>query len=90
VALPAIPDAIEAAVRAGRSDQPGRRLAALKSWAETAPADPRRAWLAQCQALGLQPPEEAFGEPLARADGLTPLEQGRPELRYGEGSVAER
>jgi hypothetical protein len=85
-ALPAIPDAIEAAVRAGRSDQPRGRLAALKSWIETAPADARRAWLARCQALlGLQPPEEALGEALAHADGLTPFKQARTKLMAGEG-----
>lgn len=66
VALPAIPDAIEAAVRAGRSDQLGGRLAALKSWAETAPVGARRAWLARSQALlGLRPPEEAFGSSIS-------------------------
>jgi DNA-binding CsgD family transcriptional regulator len=91
VALPAIPDAIEAAVRSGRSDQVGPRLAVLETWAETARVDARLAWLARCQALlGVRSPDDAFGEAIALAATSPPLDRARTELLYGEWLRRER
>jgi DNA-binding CsgD family transcriptional regulator len=91
VALPAIPDVIEAAVRCGRADELGRRLAAFERWTTAAPVEARRALLARCQALlGERDPDEAFGEAIERAATLPPLPRARTELLYGEWFRRER
>jgi DNA-binding CsgD family transcriptional regulator len=91
VALPAIPDTVEAAVRGGRSDELGQRMAAFEGWTTTAPVQARRALLARCQALlGTRPPDEGFAEAIERAEGLPPHERARSELLYGEWLRRER
>jgi DNA-binding CsgD family transcriptional regulator len=91
VALPAIPDAVEAATRGGRNDELGGRLAAFESWTAAASSDTRRALLARCQALlGVRPPDQAFGEAVARAQALPPLQRARTQLLYGEWLRRER
>ena len=91
VALPAIPDAIEAASRCGRTDQLGSRPAALEHWARTAPVEGRLALLSRCEALlATRPPDEAFDEAIARGDGLPPFERARTQLMYGEWLRRER
>jgi DNA-binding CsgD family transcriptional regulator len=91
VALPAIPDAVEAAARCGRADEVAGRLAAFETWTAAAPADTRRALLARCQALlEVGPPDQAFGEAVTRAQALPPLQRARTELLYGEWLRRER
>ena len=47
--------------------------------------------LARCQALlEMRPPEEAFGDALARANALPPFQRARTELLYGEWLRRER
>ena len=85
VALPAIPDMVEAAVRCGRAGELGGRLAAFERWTTAAPVEARRALLARCQALaGERDPAEAFGEAIERAAALPPFQRARTELLYGE------
>jgi DNA-binding CsgD family transcriptional regulator len=91
VALPAIPDMVEAAVRCGRAGELGGRLAAFERWTTAAPVAARRALLARCQALvGERDPDEAFAEALAEAAALPPLQRARTELLYGEWLRRER
>ena len=91
LAVWALPDTIEAAVRAGRVDRLGTRPAFLAEALEAAPTEQRLAVLARCEALlELRPPAEAFEEALGRAPVLTPLERGRTELLYGEWLRRER
>jgi tetratricopeptide (TPR) repeat protein len=91
VALPALPDAVEAAVRAGRPAAAAERLAIAWGWIEGAPTQARRALLARCQALlGERDVEEAFSEAIEQAPALPPLEQARTWLLYGEWLRRER
>jgi DNA-binding CsgD family transcriptional regulator len=85
VVLLAIPDAVEAAARCGRSAELGERLAAFEQWSATAPVDAQRAQLARCHAiLGTRPADEAFTEAIDRGQALPPFERARTELLYGE------
>jgi len=91
VALLAIPDAIEAAARCGRSAELGERLAAFEQWAATAPGEAQRAQLVRCQAiLGARPADDAFTEAIDRGGALPPFERARTELLYGEWLRRER
>ena len=91
VALPAIPDMVEAAVRCGRADELGGRLAAFERWTAAAPVEARRALLARCQALlGERDPDEAFGDAIERATTQPPFQRARTELLYGEWFRRER
>jgi DNA-binding CsgD family transcriptional regulator len=91
VALPAIPDMVEAAVRCGRAGELGGRLAAFERWTTAAPVAARRALLARCQALvGERDPDEAFGEAIEHAATLPPFQRARTELLYGEWLRRER
>jgi DNA-binding CsgD family transcriptional regulator len=85
-AMPALPDAVEAAARCGRTDEVGERFAVFEAWAlAAAPAGAQRALLARCQALlGKRPPEEAFAEAIERASAVPPFQRARTELLYGE------
>jgi len=85
IALEAMPDAVEAGVRAGLDDQAAIRLETFRALVAAAPAQPRLALLARCDALtGARDPDQAFGEAIARAAGLPPLQRARTELLYGE------
>jgi DNA-binding CsgD family transcriptional regulator len=91
IAMPALPDAVEAAVRAGRLGAAAERLVMARDWVEGAPTQARRALLARCQALlGERDGQEAFGEAIEKAPALPPLEQARTELLYGEWLRRER
>jgi hypothetical protein len=91
IALEALPDAIEAGVRAGRPAEAAQRREALRSLATAAPTQARQALLARCAALlGARDPDEAFGEAIAAAPALPPLERARTELLYGEWLRRER
>jgi DNA-binding CsgD family transcriptional regulator len=85
IGLPAVTDAVEAAMRAGRRDAAIGRLAMAHSWVGAAPTGARRALLARCQAMaGERDPDEAFGEAVQHAPALAPFQRGRTELLYGE------
>jgi len=85
IALEAMPDAVEAGLRAGLDDQAAVRLETFRALVAAAPAQPRLALLARCDALtGARDPDEAFGEAITRAPGLPPLQRARTELLYGE------
>jgi len=91
IALQAMPDAVEAAVRAGRPEEAGQRLEILRGWAAMAPTPARQALLARCEALlGARDANEAFGEAIAAAAALPPLQRARTELLYGEWLRRER
>ncbi len=83
-ALNAIPDAIEAIIRAGRpSEQAEIPLERFREWVRQAPTESRRALLARCEAL-LQPSDETFERAIKQADALPAFERARGELLYGE------
>jgi DNA-binding CsgD family transcriptional regulator len=91
IALPAVTDAVEAAIRAGRHDEAAARLAMAHGWVAMAPTEARRALLARCQALaGERDPDQAFGEAIEHAPALPPLQRARTELLYGEWLRRER
>jgi DNA-binding CsgD family transcriptional regulator/tetratricopeptide (TPR) repeat protein len=92
IAARAVPDAVEAVVRAGRprelADAPLERL---RVWVDHAPSDTRRAALARCEALvERRPPAEAFAEAMSLIESFNPLERARTELLYGEWLRRER
>jgi DNA-binding CsgD family transcriptional regulator len=81
----AMPDAIEAAVVAGRRAEATDRLAILRTWVGRAPTDARRALLARSEALlDVRQPEDAFRESLALGAASAPFQRGRTELLFGE------
>ena len=85
IGLPAVTDAVEAAMRAGRRDAAAGRLAMAHAWVGAAPTEARRALLARCQAMvGERDPDEAFGEAVQHAPALAPFQRARTELLYGE------
>ena len=87
----AMPDAIEAAARAGRHQAAAGRLETFRGWVAEAPTPGRRALLARCQALlGIRDPDEAFAEAIAAVAALPPLQRARTELAYGEWLRRER
>jgi DNA-binding CsgD family transcriptional regulator len=85
VALMAIPDGVEAGVRAGRPEEAAQRLDAFRAMVAAAPTQARRALLARCAALlGERDPDEAFDEAIEDGSALPPLQRARTELLYGE------
>jgi DNA-binding CsgD family transcriptional regulator len=91
IALEAMPDAVEAGVRAGLRDQAAARLETFRRMVTAAPAQQRLALLARCDALlGTRDPDQAFGEAIALSPGLAPLQRARTELLYGEWLRRER
>jgi DNA-binding CsgD family transcriptional regulator len=87
----AVPDAVEAAVRAGRNQDAAEWLDSFRTWAAAAPTQGRHALLARCEGLvGTRDPDEAFGEAVAGAAALPPLQRARTELLYGEWLRRER
>jgi len=91
VGLPAIPDAVEAAVRAGRPGDAEPRLVVAQRWVGQAPTPLRRALLARCEALlGQRDWDEAYGEATEHAPAVPPLQRARTDLLYGEWLRRER
>jgi hypothetical protein len=85
IALEAMPDAVEAGARAGLREQAAARLETLRGLVTAAPAPPRLALLARCDALlEARDPDEAFAEAIALSPALPPLQRARTELLYGE------
>src|SRR5260370_6581716 len=85
IALEAMPDAVEAGIRAGLHDQAAAWLETFRGLVTAGPAQPRLALLARCDALlEARDPDQAFGEAIALSPGLPPLQRARTELLYGE------
>jgi DNA-binding CsgD family transcriptional regulator len=84
-ALPALPDAVEAAMRAGRQEEASQRLDMMRGWVAVAPTKARLALVARCEALlEDRDPDEAFGDAIRDAPALSPLDRARTELLYGK------
>ena len=91
VGLPAIPDAAEAAVRAGRPGDAEPQLALAQRWVGQAPTPLRRALLVRCEALlGTRDWDKAYSEATEHAPAVPPLQRARTELLYGEWLRRER
>lgn len=83
-ALTAVPDAMEALIRAGRPlTQTEIPLQRFREWVHRAPTESRRALLARCEALR-EPSTEAFARAIEQADALPVFDRARSELLYGE------
>jgi DNA-binding CsgD family transcriptional regulator len=91
IATETMPDAVEAAVRAGRHQVAAEQLEAFRGRVAAAPTQGRQALLARCEALvGARDRDEAFGEAVAEGAALPPLQRARTELLYGEWLRRER
>jgi tetratricopeptide (TPR) repeat protein len=91
VGLPAIPDAVEAAVRVGRPGDAEPQLAVARRWVGQAPTPLRRALLARCEALlGQCDWDEAYREATEHASALPPMQRARTDMLYGEWLRRER
>jgi ATP/maltotriose-dependent transcriptional regulator MalT len=85
IALRAIPDAVEAAVQAGRQSEITTRFARYQDWVSRSPAREHAALCSRSQAL-LEPAMagEHFRQALAAPAVLPPFWRGRTELLYGQ------
>ncbi|PWU24908.1 MAG: LuxR family transcriptional regulator, partial [Candidatus Rokuibacteriota bacterium] len=87
----AMPDLIEAAARSGRLDETGDRLDRYADLVEHSPTPARQSLLARCRALvGDGNTEERFETAISTGSTLSPFEQARTELLYGEWLRRER
>jgi DNA-binding CsgD family transcriptional regulator len=89
IALHAVPDLVEAAVRAGRPSLAATRLPDFAAWARASGVPDALAAAARCQALlaasGAADVDGLFAEALRwHASGDRPLETARTALLYGE------
>jgi DNA-binding CsgD family transcriptional regulator len=90
-ALWSIPDLIEAAARSGRLDETVDRFDRYTDWVHHSPSPARLSLLARCRALaGEGDVREQFETALAADAALSPFEQARSELLYGEWLRRER
>ena len=86
-----VPDAIEAAARAERSEEMAEHLARYATWVQSFPNPARRALLARCQALnGEADTEHQFAQAIGLVDALAPFDRARTHLLYGEWLRRER
>ena len=86
-----VPDALEAAARAQRSEEMAEHLARYATWVERFPNPTRRALLARCQALADEADaEHRFAEAIGLLDALAPFDRARTQLLYGEWLRRER
>jgi DNA-binding CsgD family transcriptional regulator len=85
IALRAIPDAVEAAVHAGRQPEITTRFARYQEWASRSPASEHTALCSRSRAL-LEPAQagEHFHQALAAPAQLPPFWRARTELLYGQ------
>jgi DNA-binding CsgD family transcriptional regulator len=91
IAFEAVPDAIEAGVRADRPEEAADRLETLRGWVTATPTQAHQALLARCAALvGARDPDESFRDAIGYAAALPPLQRARTELLYGEWLRRER
>jgi DNA-binding CsgD family transcriptional regulator len=85
-AMRVAPDRIEAAIRAGRTDEAAEVAAAFESWADQTGARWGRPRAASCRAL-LSDGDEAtthFEEAISYVDDARPFDRARIHLLYGE------
>ena len=86
-----VPDALEAARRAERSEEMAEHLARYAAWVESFPNPARRALLARCRALVDEADaEHQFAEAIGLIDALAPFDRARTQLLYGEWLRRER
>ncbi|PWU18516.1 MAG: LuxR family transcriptional regulator, partial [Candidatus Rokuibacteriota bacterium] len=92
VAMMAVPDRIEAAVRAGRIDEGRASLPAFEEWAGQARAPWVLPRLASCRALVAEGDDatEQFEEAIRLAADARPFDLARIQLLYGEHLRRER
>jgi DNA-binding CsgD family transcriptional regulator/tetratricopeptide (TPR) repeat protein len=81
-----IPDLIESAARSGRLNETVDRFDRYTAWVQPAPTPTRLSLLARCRALAGEEghAREQFEAALAVEAALSPFEQARTELLYGE------
>ena len=81
-----IPDLVEAAARSERLDEIADRLESYADWVQAAPSPARLSLLARCRALAGEGGEqqEQFETALLPEPALSPFEQARTDLLYGE------
>jgi len=85
VGYAAMPDAIEAAFRAGENKVGERLLTTYARWVNAAPTDARRALLARSRALAeKRDTANAFADAIRLKVAISPLQRARTELLYGE------
>ena len=86
-----VPDAMEAAARAERSEEMAEHLARYAAWVESFPNPARRALLARCRALADEADaEHQFAEAIGLVDALAPFDRARTQLLFGEWLRRER
>jgi DNA-binding CsgD family transcriptional regulator/tetratricopeptide (TPR) repeat protein len=85
----ALPDLVEAAVRAGRADTLAPTLESFRQRIETSPTAAGSAMLARSEAV-VDPSPERFDDALAQAQALSPFQRARTELLCGEWLRRER
>ena len=80
-----IPDLIEAAGRSGRLDETVDRFDRYADWVQRSPTSARLSLLARCQAVATEAGgSENFETALKPGTPISPFEQARTELLYGE------
>jgi DNA-binding CsgD family transcriptional regulator len=88
VALMATPDLVDAAVRAGETQQARAALERFEAWAPISPAPVVHGMVARCRAVLTEDAEEAdrlFADALAAHElEVPPVETARTQLAYGE------
>jgi len=91
IALRAVPDAVEAATRAGRQAELTARFARYQEWVAGTPTGEHSALCSRSRAL-LEPDRAAehFGQALATPAALPPFWRARTELLYGQWLRRER
>jgi DNA-binding CsgD family transcriptional regulator len=86
-----LPDLVEAAARAHQPDEAADHLARFQAWVEQFSTPARLSLLARCQALAAESDAEPhFRRSIELAEALSPFEQARNELLYGEWLRRER
>jgi DNA-binding CsgD family transcriptional regulator len=81
----ALPDAVEAAVRADRRPEVSEHLERFRQWTQRFPNPARLALLERCLALVEEPDtEQHFAQAIELAPALSPFDQARTWLLYGE------
>jgi DNA-binding CsgD family transcriptional regulator len=85
------PDLIEAAARCGRLEETNDLFELYSERVERSPSQARTSLLERCRALtGRADSAEAFEAAIASSTSLSPFEQARTELLYGEWLRRER
>ena len=81
----ALPDAVEAAVRADRLCEVAEHLDRFETWVQQFPNPARLALLARCRALvGESDAGRHFTQAIELAEACSPFDRARTELSYGE------